>query len=103
VYFWGQFCDVTKVGIIRRKDLAKLGYNKQDMKIIFKKKILLYFWQPAGSKYTILVIFLFFFNFEFWLLRTIQIDLFLLLNFKFSFQGNIMSTKKNEIKAGYHL
>jgi hypothetical protein len=37
VYFWGQFCDVTKVGIIRRKDLAKLGYNKQDMKIIFKK------------------------------------------------------------------
>jgi hypothetical protein len=32
-FFWGQFCDVTKMGIIRRKDLAKLRYNKQDMKI----------------------------------------------------------------------
>ncbi len=93
VYFWGQFCDVTKVAISRRKDLAKLGHNKEDMKIIFKKKSFYIFLQPARSKYTILVIFWFFFNFEFWLLRTIQIDLFLLLNFKFSFQGNIASTK----------
>ncbi len=40
--FFCQFCDVTKVTMIHRKDLAKFGY-KLNMKIVFKK-ILLYFY-----------------------------------------------------------
>jgi hypothetical protein len=83
--FFSQFCDVTKVTMIHRKDLAKFGY-KLKMKIVFIK-ILLYFLLSTSTMNRNLTSFL-----KFWLNSGCWKSQKALETSTFNFQHSILDT-----------